>query len=727
MAENQLAVIGSGKGAPDAATTYHMAPRDRWQDQRRAEHAPPSGGPPPHPGNAPPHQYQPTGYGGYGQQGGYGKGPRGQAEAPAKRRTIDFNSQCLLFVDDCLSDRRPALPQNHYSYLKELRLTFDQRRIYDAVCSRFVHTAHGGGRTPINAVSWVPNGRRLLTASNTGEFCLWNGLQFVRENVLQAHHTAIRALCWTPAETVMLSGDTMGGVKFWDPFFYNFHNVQAHKDTIRDITVSPSSLKFCTCADDSLAKVWDMRSGKEERTFMGHGWDVKSVSWHPTKGLVATGSKDSQIKLWDPRVGEAITTIFAHSNMVTKLRWSTEGHWLVSGGRDMLLKLFDTKTMTVRKTFKGHTKEISAIAWHPHHDSLFTSAASDGGLSWWDVWSDEALSSVPGAHWGPVTSLSYHPLGHLLASGGHDTTIKFWARPRPGEGPPESFAESRPPRVPREEQPNPWAKKKADADKAEETKEAKAEPKPSGPHRYQKVLEKGLFGSAFSGPLLGQDPRGDAAEPDHLSAFRNPMASPDLPISSPNPSPLNSPMHSPELDTGPTASPVRPDSPVAVRPESPRQMSLGKAEGKAAAAPALRVVEAADFAEEVAKPAVVVEEVRTSTAGKMAPKKLPRAPSSPKKRAFVSEEKAQEASPGKKAKKAAGPRKSATPPPQRAEDADLIVPNDDADLEVVDSDSGGSDTEPPSPGGSTSSGSTLAPDSPKQDPEAPEAPEAGNA
>ena len=42
---------------------------------------------------------------------------------------------------------------------------------------------------------------------------------------------------------------------------------------------------------------------------VGHGWDVKCVEWHPTKGLLVSGSKDNMMKFWDPRTGNCISTL----------------------------------------------------------------------------------------------------------------------------------------------------------------------------------------------------------------------------------------------------------------------------------------------------------------------------------------------------------------------------------------------------------------------------------
>ncbi len=41
----------------------------------------------------------------------------------------------------------------------------------------------------------------------------------------------------------------------------------------------------------------------------GHGWDVRCVQWHPSKGLIVSGSKDMLVKFWDPRSGKDLSTL----------------------------------------------------------------------------------------------------------------------------------------------------------------------------------------------------------------------------------------------------------------------------------------------------------------------------------------------------------------------------------------------------------------------------------
>ena len=50
---------------------------------------------------------------------------------------------------------------------------------------KHLHSSLNKVKHPINVVRWTPEGRRLLTASSSGEFTLWNGTAFNFETIMQ--------------------------------------------------------------------------------------------------------------------------------------------------------------------------------------------------------------------------------------------------------------------------------------------------------------------------------------------------------------------------------------------------------------------------------------------------------------------------------------------------------------------------------------------------------------
>ncbi|KAK3302002.1 WD40-repeat-containing domain protein [Chaetomium strumarium] len=330
----------------------------------------------------------------------------------------------------------------------------------DSVPSRHLHSSLNKIKHPINVVRWTPEGRRLLTASSSGEFTLWNGTGFNFETIMQAHDSAIRALAYSHSDDWLVSADHDGIIKYWQPNFNNVESIRGHTDPVRDLAFSPTDVKFVTASDDSTLRIFDFAAGAPESTLTGHGWDAKSCDWHPTKGLIVSGSKDHLVKLWDPRTGRCLTTLHGHKNTITKTLFErVRGQCLATSARDQTARVFDLRMMRDICLLRGHEKDISTLTWHPIHPNLLSTGGSEGSLFHYlldepntppghsastapydsaDPASAPAQTiypahRVPYAHDFAIWSLDWHPLGHILASGSNDRITRFWARARPGE------------------------------------------------------------------------------------------------------------------------------------------------------------------------------------------------------------------------------------------------------------------------------------------------------
>lgn len=330
----------------------------------------------------------------------------------------------------------------------------------DSIPGRWVHQSLNKVKHPVNVVRWTPEGRRLLTASSSGEFTLWNGTAFNFETIMQAHDSAIRALEYSHSDDWLISADHDGTIKYWQPNFNNVVSINGHNDPIRDLAIAPTDLKFVTASDDSTLKVFDFAGGVAEMTLTGHGWDAKTCDWHPTKGLIASGSKDHLVKLWDPRSGRCLTTLHGHKNTVTKVMFErVNGMCLATGGRDNTARIFDLRMMRDICLLRGHEKDVSTFTWHPIHANLLSTGGGDGSLFHYLLDEPNApeghaaskpvydspdpetapvqtiypAHKVSFAHEMPIWSLDWHPLGHILVSGSNDRLTRFWTRARPGD------------------------------------------------------------------------------------------------------------------------------------------------------------------------------------------------------------------------------------------------------------------------------------------------------
>jgi WD40 repeat protein len=64
---------------------------------------------------------------------------------------------------------------------------------------------------------------------------------------------------------------------------------------------------------DKTVKLWNVETGKEIRTLLGHQYSVESVSFSHDDKILATGSDDNTIKLWNRGTGWDLEALMARS------------------------------------------------------------------------------------------------------------------------------------------------------------------------------------------------------------------------------------------------------------------------------------------------------------------------------------------------------------------------------------------------------------------------------
>ncbi|KAM7189277.1 polyadenylation factor subunit 2 [Rhypophila sp. PSN 637] len=406
---------------------------------------------------------------GYGGGGGGGGGAAGNHDGPPRARGRRPVTDYGATVVHWMRHRQPRYKGSYTGEAERPSISYivdmlpPSARVSsaaDTVPSRHLHSSLNKIKHPVNVVRWTPEGRRLLTASSSGEFTLWNGTGFNFETIMQAHDSAIRALAYSHSDDWLVSADHDGIIKYWQPNFNNVESIRGHTEPVRDLAFSPTDSKFVTASDDATCKIFDFAAGQAESTLTGHGWDAKCCDWHPTKGLIVSGSKDHLVKLWDPRTGRCLTTIRGHKNTLTKTIFEkVQGNCLATSARDQLARVFDLRMMRDICLLRGHEKDVSTLTWHPIHSNLLSTGGSEGSLfhylldepntppgaavtqAPYDTADPSSATAqaiypahkIPYAHDFAIWSLDWHPLGHILASGSNDRITRFWARARPGE------------------------------------------------------------------------------------------------------------------------------------------------------------------------------------------------------------------------------------------------------------------------------------------------------
>ena len=202
----------------------------------------------------------------------------------------EVNYQHYREFDFDESDRPAIYPHESYGKLT-YPITRDSQpslltKDWESVCPKFI--PYVGAETELKqkstlfAVTWMKGGKYVLTGSCTGDIIQWNAQIFDRKQT-SVHQSRVQTLCWTNYEKFLLSGDNSGVIIYSDAKMNLHFKIKTHNNLcVRDLSLSPASLKFVSCSDDTTARVFDFLTGKEELVYRAHGSDVKSCDWHPT-------------------------------------------------------------------------------------------------------------------------------------------------------------------------------------------------------------------------------------------------------------------------------------------------------------------------------------------------------------------------------------------------------------------------------------------------------------
>ncbi|TGO02928.1 hypothetical protein PN36_16115 [Candidatus Thiomargarita nelsonii] len=204
-----------------------------------------------------------------------------------------------------------------------------------------------------------------------------------------------------------------------------------HKAKIWDIVFTPDGRSLVSASDDKLIRVWNLKTGRTERTLrgqIGEGQEGKiyAMALSPDGRWLAAGGWTSgdEIRLYNFPTGKLVALLSGHTNVVYSLAFSPDSRYLVSGSFDNKAILWDIKRKRCLHTLAGHTEAIYAVAFTPDSKRVVTGSL-DHSLRLWQVRNGKHLATLKG-HTDKVQAVAISPQDGTIASGSWDQTIRLW-------------------------------------------------------------------------------------------------------------------------------------------------------------------------------------------------------------------------------------------------------------------------------------------------------------
>lgn len=171
---------------------------------------------------------------------------------------------------------------------------------------------------------------------------------------------------------------------------------------------------------DKTVKVWDASNGKEIVT-LPIGSDVDVVRFTPDGKRVVSGANDNVARVWEIPSGRELYDLYGHTNFVTDIAFSPDGSRIATASWDRSAKVWDAATGRQLFTLSGHENFLEGIAFSPDGQRLIT-GSDDKTAKVWDASPSSEVFSIDAG--GRVSRGAVNPGGTRLVTGGH--AVQVW-------------------------------------------------------------------------------------------------------------------------------------------------------------------------------------------------------------------------------------------------------------------------------------------------------------
>ncbi len=187
---------------------------------------------------------------------------------------------------------------------------------------------------------------------------------------------------------------------------------KGHTDYIRAYDFSADDQFIVTGGFDNVLLLWDVKSGKQIRTFSGHTERIRSVEFSSDQKTILSLAADNKVKMFEVETGRQLLSVTIQNRELHQVYFSPTGkHFYAIDNRDEIY-VWETQSGKEVKVLK------SEYAAHNEHALIHNSEEKALSIDGYDgavvvaLNSEDTLFSIP---FDKVHSMSFSPNGEYIA------------------------------------------------------------------------------------------------------------------------------------------------------------------------------------------------------------------------------------------------------------------------------------------------------------------------